>query len=223
MKECWSEKNTRKQPQAIARDMNQIMYATYNRCRPYATPYPKVFFDDDESDLEERRSSSESYKSSMVTDYTNLTYEDNKDNKFDDNLVTNHTNLIHDDNDGNKSDGSFHLICQSCGDKMMYWKNDEIQCCTRKKCKACLGLMQDVFKNECWFVHKNNIIGTGFYGKVFIGMRMHIKTKEIQQIAIKIPNKPGKDVSDKEKKRFEKDFEREFNIMKVNHTNCLKN
>ncbi|XP_070150583.1 tyrosine-protein kinase hopscotch [Polyergus mexicanus] len=223
LKECWSEKNTRKQPQAIARDMNQIMYATYNRCRPYAIPYPKVFFDDDENDLEEKTSSSESYKSSMVTDYTNLIYEDNKDNKFDDNLVTNHTNLIHNDNDDNKFNASFYFICQSCGDKMMYWKNDEIQCCTKKKCEACLGLMQDVFKNECWFVHKNNIIGTGFYGKVYIGMRMHIKTKEMQQIAVKIPNKPPIDISDKDKLRFDKDFEREFNIMKaLKHPNIVQ-
>lgn len=208
MKECWSEKNTRKQPQAIARDMNQIMYATYNRCRPYATPYLKVLLDDDDdddenNDLEEKILNNESYESSLVFD---------------------HTNLTHDDNNGKEADGSSHLICKDCGDKMIYLKDNKIQCCTKKKCKACLGLMEDISQNKCWFVHKNCVIGSGFYGKVFIGTRIHVRSKNIQQIAIKIPNIiPSKDENDKNPyKCFVKDFKREFNIMKVNHINALR-
>ncbi|XP_050456065.1 tyrosine-protein kinase hopscotch [Cataglyphis hispanica] len=252
MKECWNEKNTRKQPQALARDMNQIMYATYNRCRPYATPYPKVFdvdettikklyfdveeitlkkkfFDVDENnDLEEKKLNNESCESSLTdTDCTNVTLKDNNDNKSDGNLVFDHINLTHDDND-EEADGSSYLICKNCGDKMVYLKDNKIQCC-KKQCEACLGLMDDISQNKCWFVHKNYAIGSGFYGKVFIGTRIHVKTKNIQRIAIKIPNKiPSKDeIYENENtnpyKCFVKDFKREFNIMKtLEHPNIVQ-
>lgn len=91
MLECWSEKNTRKQPQAIMRDINQILYQVYNsrRIHAYATAYPKLFNDENDSndDLEERRSNSESHvldSCSLNTDHTNLTWDDNDDSELSD-------------------------------------------------------------------------------------------------------------------------------------------
>lgn len=46
MLQCWGENNTsRKQPQAIMRDINQILYQVYNsrRTHTYATAFPKLF------------------------------------------------------------------------------------------------------------------------------------------------------------------------------------
>ncbi|XP_014484244.1 PREDICTED: tyrosine-protein kinase hopscotch [Dinoponera quadriceps] len=46
MLQCWGENNTsRKQPQAIMRDINQILYQVYNsrRTHAYATAFPKLF------------------------------------------------------------------------------------------------------------------------------------------------------------------------------------
>lgn len=86
MLECWGKNNSiRKQPQAIMRDINQILYEVYNarRTHTYATICPKLFKDadgnnDENSSIhtEESKSNSES-QTSLVTDYTSVTWNDN--------------------------------------------------------------------------------------------------------------------------------------------------
>jgi len=86
MLECWGRNNSlsRKQPQAIMRDINQILYEVYNarRTHTYATICPKIFRDadgnnDDNGSIytEESKSNSES-QTSLVTDYTSITWND---------------------------------------------------------------------------------------------------------------------------------------------------
>lgn len=85
MLECWGKNNSiRKQPQAIMRDINQILYEVYNarRTHTYATICPKLFKDADGNNdengsihTEESKSNSES-QTSLVTDYTSVTWND---------------------------------------------------------------------------------------------------------------------------------------------------
>lgn len=82
---CWGENNTaREQPQAIMRDINQILYQVYNsrRTHAYATAFPKLFRDADETDennsdtTENKSENGESHVSSLFTDRTSLTWDD---------------------------------------------------------------------------------------------------------------------------------------------------
>lgn len=91
MLECWGESNApRKQPQAITRDINQILYQVFNsrRTHAYATAFPKLFndvnqTDEDNSDMAESQSvNSESHASSLVTDHTSLTWDDTDDGEL---------------------------------------------------------------------------------------------------------------------------------------------
>jgi len=88
MLECWGKNNSiaRKQPQTIMRDI-KILYEVYNahRTHTYATICPKFFRDadgnnDENSSIytEESKSNSES-QTSLVTDYTNITWNDHSE------------------------------------------------------------------------------------------------------------------------------------------------
>ncbi|CAL7948800.1 unnamed protein product [Xylocopa violacea] len=89
MLECWGDSSgTRKQPQAIMRDINQILYQVYNsrRSHAYATAFPKSFsselkkFDQDNSDSSDNRSiNSKSRSSCVFTDDTSLPWNDTDD------------------------------------------------------------------------------------------------------------------------------------------------
>ncbi|CAK9807573.1 Tyrosine-protein kinase hopscotch [Anthophora plagiata] len=89
MLECWGDSSgSRKQPQAIMRDINQTLYQVYNsrRSHAYATAFPKLFtselknFDQDNSDSCDNRSiNSESRTSSLFTDNTSLHWNDTDD------------------------------------------------------------------------------------------------------------------------------------------------
>jgi Janus kinase 2 len=90
MTDCWGEiGGSRKQPQAIMRDINQIKYQVYNsrRSHAYAIAFPKrandsELIDDDFSEVTEHNSSSdcESRASSLFTDRTSLPWDDSEDN-----------------------------------------------------------------------------------------------------------------------------------------------
>lgn len=65
MLECWGDSSgSRKQPQAIMRDINQILYQVYNsrRSHAYETAFPKLFsseqkkIEEDNSDNADSRS-----------------------------------------------------------------------------------------------------------------------------------------------------------------------
>ena len=83
MNECWGEVGgSRKQPQAIMRDINQIKYQVYNSRREhsYSTAYPKRFnlAGNIENKVVEVVDSSDcdSRSSSLFTDQTTLPWED---------------------------------------------------------------------------------------------------------------------------------------------------
>lgn len=90
MTDCWGEiGGSRKQPQAIMRDINQIKYQVYNsrRSHAYAIAFPRrandsELIDDDFSEVTEHNSSSdcESRASSLFTDRTSLPWDDSEDN-----------------------------------------------------------------------------------------------------------------------------------------------
>lgn len=102
MLECWGDSSgSRKQPQAIMRDINQILYQVYNsrRSHAYATAFPKLFSselkpsDQDNSDSSDNRSiNSESRSSSLFTDNTSLPWNDNDDSKI---RLINYTNYYY--------------------------------------------------------------------------------------------------------------------------------
>ncbi|XP_003706470.2 tyrosine-protein kinase hopscotch isoform X1 [Megachile rotundata] len=90
MLDCWGDLNgSRKQPQAIMRDINQILYQVYNsrRSHAYATAFPKLFSSElkkhsqDNSDTSDDNKSinSESRASSLLTDNTSLPWNDTDD------------------------------------------------------------------------------------------------------------------------------------------------
>ncbi|XP_033312196.1 tyrosine-protein kinase hopscotch isoform X1 [Bombus bifarius] len=89
MLECWGDSSgSRKQPQAIMRDINQILYQVYNsrRSHTYATAFPKTLtpelkkFEQDNSDSSDNRSiNSESRSSSLSTDNTSLQWNGTDD------------------------------------------------------------------------------------------------------------------------------------------------
>lgn len=82
MLECWGEGGgPRKQPQAVMRDINQILYQVYNsrRIHAYETAFPKLFNDYGNVDAEEAEidsSDSESRASSLFTDCTSLVWDE---------------------------------------------------------------------------------------------------------------------------------------------------
>ncbi|KZC14013.1 Tyrosine-protein kinase JAK2 [Dufourea novaeangliae] len=86
MLECWGDlSGSRKQPQAIMRDINQILYQVYNsrRSHAYATAFPKLFssefkkYDEDNSDNADSASiNSDSISSSLDTENTSLPWND---------------------------------------------------------------------------------------------------------------------------------------------------
>lgn len=91
MTECWGEPNEpRKQPQAIMRDINQILYQVYNsrRTHAYATVFPKLFNKFDrtskiENEVLDDSSNSESRAScSLYTESTSLPWDDLDDSKY---------------------------------------------------------------------------------------------------------------------------------------------
>lgn len=88
MLECWGRGNTlRKQPQAIMRDINQILYQVYNSRRTHTYEFPKLLIDfhkkdENGTDTEETKSNSESHVSSMITDNTSVTMEDGDDGEL---------------------------------------------------------------------------------------------------------------------------------------------
>ncbi|XP_076665720.1 tyrosine-protein kinase hopscotch isoform X1 [Andrena cerasifolii] len=89
MLECWGDSSgSRKQPQAIMRDINQILYQVYNsrRSHAYSTAFPKLFsseqkkLEEDNSDNTDSRSiNSDSRSSSLLTDSTSLPWNDTDD------------------------------------------------------------------------------------------------------------------------------------------------
>ncbi|XP_072764255.1 tyrosine-protein kinase hopscotch [Anoplolepis gracilipes] len=218
MKECWNEKNKRKRPQAIMRDINQILHQVFNsrRIHAYATAVPKLNMNGDENkdeDLEERTSNSGSYMSSSVTNHTNLTWSDNDDNSME--IFTRYEDCVNDAMKMRISNGDSHPIRGGCYGRMMRFHNGN----TKASINQCsfnnfLGQMQDISAGGDWNVFIHERIGQGFYGEVYKGTR--VRNKEIEQIAIK-------KLKNAETETERNDFEREIEIMKtLDHPNIVK-
>lgn len=92
MLECWGDSNgSRKQPQAITRDINQILYQVYNsrRSHAYATAFPKLLnsqlkkFEQGNFNSNNNKSiNSESRSNSLLMDNTSLPWNDTDDSKI---------------------------------------------------------------------------------------------------------------------------------------------
>ncbi|XP_033329190.1 tyrosine-protein kinase hopscotch isoform X1 [Megalopta genalis] len=88
MLDCWGDlSGTRKQPQTIMRDINQILYQVYNsrRSHAYTTAFPKLFssgskrFDEHNSDNIDSKSICSESRSSLYTYNTSLPWNDTDD------------------------------------------------------------------------------------------------------------------------------------------------
>lgn len=86
MTDCWGEiGGSRKQPQAVTRDINRIRYQVYNsRSHAYAIAFPKrtsgAEFMNPYVSLEDVETSSVSGNSSIITERTFLPFDDLEDN-----------------------------------------------------------------------------------------------------------------------------------------------
>lgn len=236
MLECWSEKNTRKQPHAIMRDTNDILFREY-KVRPHT--YTHLTFpptmslppsistiangdkNNDSNDLEERRLNNESHMNNLATDRINLIWDDHNDiakrQVYNDQNSTN-TKTCQDMEDISLY---FHQICKtmmtncvrisdgSGGSHINRDINDDIE-------KNFLGEMEE---NGEWHVFKRERIGQGFYGEVFKGIRTNARNNEVQEIAIKMLKTQTNDFE----RTNQNDFEREIEIMKtLKHPNIVE-
>ncbi|XP_034935206.1 tyrosine-protein kinase hopscotch [Chelonus insularis] len=225
MLECWGEPNgPRKQPQAIMRDINQILYQVYNsrRTHTYATAFPKLFNDkeannDDGHEMIDNNSSSdsESRASSLFTDRTSLPWDDLDDGgakliQFTDNEAEEELSaylgwLAENTSHNNRRDESLHEV------------NNFNE--TNSHSGDPLRQMQGIYEldADCNVIFQGKI-GQGFYGEVYRGIleKNNTKDAEPQQVAIK-------KLKTKALEADLRDFEREIAIMKtLKHPNVVE-
>ncbi|KAG5323108.1 JAK kinase, partial [Acromyrmex heyeri] len=236
MLECWGKNNSiaRKQPQAIMRDINQILYEVYNarRTHTYATICPKFFRDADGNNdengsiyTEESKSNSES-QTSLVTDYTNITWNDHTTEQL----------VSYQNQDSNIDELSFYLrwlnselykmpfagngndcgpSCEDSSGKTNKSKTNDKACNSKDSAQ-----WQRTYEiNENLDVILQGRIGEGFYGEVYKGTLRRRNGKEVdseQDVAVK-------KLKTQEDSENVLDFEREIKIMeRLNHPNIVK-
>ncbi|KAK2578134.1 hypothetical protein KPH14_012606 [Odynerus spinipes] len=245
MLECWGESNgTRKQPQAIMRDINQILYQVYNsrRTHAYATAFPKLFSDsehtpEDDSDMIDDKSiNSESHASSLFTDRTSLPWDDIDDSTRE--LIN-----INESYTGSAEELSNYLSWLKSTTRDIESCNDRSMNCTDRTTHAlrithdnsigdvgivnnnCSSVsddgtqMQNIFElnADCYIILQGRI-GQGFYGEVYKGILERDSGKDIepQQVAVK-------KLKTRALEADLRDFEREISIMKtLKHPNVVE-
>ncbi|XP_015589166.1 tyrosine-protein kinase hopscotch isoform X2 [Cephus cinctus] len=199
MNECWGEAGgARKHPQAIMRDINQILYQVYNsrRIHAYSTVFPKLFNDteqivaDDEKDNDS--SDCESRASSLFTDKTSLPWDDDEDS----------------------GEG---LAYQEAEEELSAYLGWLAEAGSNEG--GPLGQMQGIFEldTDCNVIFQGKI-GQGFYGEVYRGTleRENNKDAEPQLVAVK-------KLKTRALEADLRDFEREISIMKtLKHPNVVE-
>ncbi|OXU22374.1 hypothetical protein TSAR_007732, partial [Trichomalopsis sarcophagae] len=217
MTDCWGEiGGSRKQPQAIMRDINQIKYQVYNsrRTHAYATAFPKrandsELIDDDFSEVTEHNSSSdcESRASSLFTDRTSLPWDDSEDNT---------RVLAHMEWSGVPFEDTEDVLSTYLG----WWAKTSGDNGDNgyDHDGGLLGQMQSIFEldADCNVILQGRI-GQGFYGEVYLGIceKDSVKDAEPQQVAVKKLKMRALEAD-------LRDFEREIEIMKtLKHPNVV--
>ncbi|KAK0071720.1 hypothetical protein PV326_000934, partial [Microctonus aethiopoides] len=231
--ECWADiDKLQKEPQAVMRDINQILYQVYNsrRTHSYATAFPKLFNDHERTDkrnseISDNNDSSdcESRASSLFTDRTSLPWDDPDDSNA--RLIR----LSETDNDAEEELSAYlgWLTDGTIGDDIDGQINDKASCLdsVNKLDRNCggrdglLGQMQGIFEldAECNVILQGRI-GQGFYGEVYRGTleRDNAKDSEPQQVAVK-------KLKTRALEADIRDFEREIAIMKtLKHPNVVE-
>ncbi|KAF7385653.1 hypothetical protein HZH66_011495 [Vespula vulgaris] len=249
MLECWGESNgIRKQPQAIMRDINQILYQVYNsrRTHAYATAFPKLFSDsdhiheDDSDTIDDKSINSESHASSLITDRTSLPWDDIDDNTKE--LIN-----INESYTGSAEELSNYLSwlkstardIESCNDRTMA---GVINCSDRtthalrithdgsigdvsivnNNCSSVSDdgtRMQNIFElNADCYIILQGRIGQGFYGEVYKGILERDGGKDIEPQQVAV-----KKLKTRALEADLRDFEREISIMKtLKHPNVVE-
>ncbi|CAH1103307.1 unnamed protein product [Psylliodes chrysocephalus] len=204
LKECWDkDPHKRKKPQAILRDINQILYEVYNSRRTHT--YAKVF---SKIALQNVLGASSISLNSNQTECTNVPYPDDSDlaSECSDKPSISGSPSLRDPNFIHNFDDSYD------------WTNI-ISTTTATTSLDSLNSMQSVFElDDNYNVVLQGRIGQGFYGEVFKGTLESVDGLEEEP----------KRVAVKKLKTFAEstclqDFEREINIMKsLEHPNIVK-
>ncbi|XP_043290064.1 tyrosine-protein kinase JAK2 isoform X2 [Venturia canescens] len=234
MIECWGEPGgPKKQPQAIMRDINQILYQVYNsrRTHAYATVFPRLFNDtahqnDNDMEITENNSSSdcESRASSLFTERTSLPWDDGDDSGG---ILLGSSDHDQDaeeelsaylgwlDETGGNGDPFGAIMGHGGGTH----GNDGIHGSTGTVGDTLLGQMQGIFEldADCNVILQGRI-GQGFYGEVYRGIleRDNAEDAEPQEVAVKKLRTRALEAD-------LRDFEREISIMKtLKHPNVVE-
>lgn len=245
MSDCWAEIGTRKNPQAVMRDINQIKYQVFNSRRnvhDYATARPRRLTgpagagdDDDElsqanSELNNSSSDCESRASSLFTDRTSLPWDDTEDIAIQQLqqqqlLLLQPTQLQQHRQGGFEWANSGATAFADSGDEdvlssyLGWWAKSEVSGDNGyDNDGSLLGQMQSIFEldADCNVILQGRI-GQGFYGEVYLGTleRDSGKDSEPQQVAVKKLKMRAIEAE-------VRDFEREIEIMKtLKHPNVV--
>ncbi|XP_017885743.1 tyrosine-protein kinase hopscotch [Ceratina calcarata] len=247
MRECWGEGNgSRKQPQAIMRDINQILYQVYNsrRSHSYATAFPKQFSSElkkqdnpENSDSSDSRSlNSESRSSSLMTENTSLQWNDTDESTHGEVTVDNCVGSTEELSAylGWLSNGTRDTDCNDVSDIERIEHSTQLRLShdldeinesggagedSAGNHNGSLGQMRGIYELDidCNVILQGRI-GQGFYGEVYRGTleRENGKDCEPQQVAVK-------KLKTKALEADIRDFEREIAIMKtLKHPNVVE-
>ncbi|XP_015172173.1 PREDICTED: tyrosine-protein kinase hopscotch isoform X1 [Polistes dominula] len=246
MIDCWGEPNgIRKQPQAIMRDINQILYQSFNsrRKHAYATAFPKLFHDsdliheEDSSDTPDDKSiNSGSHASSLITDKTSLPWDDDDNIKELINInesctssaekLTNYLSFGNDKaRDTNSCNDQTMAGVINCSDHTTHAFHDISHgssigdvSIVNNNCSSLndlSGMPPALEFNENTVVVIQGRIGQGFYGEVYKGMLDKKKDTEPEIVAVKRLKSHTLEAN-------VHDFQREISIMKtLKHPNVV--
>ncbi|KAG5896414.1 hypothetical protein JTB14_022497 [Gonioctena quinquepunctata] len=217
MKECWDiDPHRRKKPQAIMRDVNQILYQVYNSRRTHS--YAKVFTKS--TGVQNIAGTSTSSLCSNVTESTTIAYSDDLVNACD--------------VDSEMSEGSNSSLtrspnwlsdCQELVNIEDYnaydWSTifSNLNLSTATTSLDSLNSMQSVFELDGNYnVVLQGRIGQGFYGEVFKGTLECVdgESEDLRKVAVK-------KLKSSALSSCLQDFEREIDIMKsLKHPNIVE-
>ncbi|XP_044747142.1 tyrosine-protein kinase hopscotch [Coccinella septempunctata] len=218
MKECWFlDADRRKHPQAIMRDINQILYQVYNSRRVHS--YAKLFA---KSKVNGTSSMSGTSTSSLVSNYTEST-------------CVSQTDEILNSEEGELSETSSYTPrsseCALLSSQDFMNHEDTLSCNfsnilssfnfpTSVSSLDSMNSLQSIFElDECCNVVLQGRIGQGFYGEVYKATLEYYDNtiaNNPRQVAVKKLKTSGISSS-------LQDFEREINIMKtLQHPNIIE-
>ncbi|XP_065205538.1 tyrosine-protein kinase hopscotch [Planococcus citri] len=218
MKECWNnETDHRKRPQAVMRDINQVLYQVYNARQRHSYTTITPSFDSQQDNVSNKSKESDDLSSSLFSELTVTTFVDDGEERCSADL--------------------FHMNGNTTSDLMFPMKSSpqtykRIENSSRtnsvlsifSQTEYSLGdnaisSIQSIFElDREWQLILNGRIGEGFHGEVFKGMLQHWHAEEdAQKVAVK---KLKTHTLTRDRLA---DFDREISIMKkLDHPNIVK-